>query len=97
MPIVTYYAQALRQYLRNRPPAVSNRYGPAGAITDQHFGIDTQAMIDCCANVAGTHRPVLDVGGMGVGRELTIGHANTDGIMDICVATKVGLAVFLGQ
>jgi hypothetical protein len=26
-----------------------------------------------------------------------IGHANTDGILDICVATKVGLAVFLGQ
>jgi hypothetical protein len=26
-----------------------------------------------------------------------IGHVNTDGIMDICVATKVGLAVYLGQ
>jgi hypothetical protein len=26
-----------------------------------------------------------------------IGHVNTDGIMDICVATKVGLAVFLGK
>jgi hypothetical protein len=36
-------------------------------------------------------------GGMGVGRQLAIGHVNTDGIMDICVATKVGLAVFLGQ
>ena len=36
-------------------------------------------------------------GGMGVGRQFAIGHVNTDGIMDICVATKVGLAVFLGQ
>jgi hypothetical protein len=36
-------------------------------------------------------------GGMGVGRQLAVGHVNTDGIMDICVGTKVGLAVFLGQ
>jgi hypothetical protein len=35
--------------------------------------------------------------GMGVGRQIAIGHVNTDGIMDICVASKVGLAVFLGQ
>ena len=35
--------------------------------------------------------------GMGVGRQIAIGHANTDGIMDICVSTKLGLAVFLGQ
>jgi hypothetical protein len=35
--------------------------------------------------------------GMGVGRQFAIGHANTDGIMDICVSTKLGLAVFLGQ
>jgi hypothetical protein len=36
-------------------------------------------------------------GGMGVGRQIAIGHVNTDGIVDICVATKVGLAIFLGQ
>jgi hypothetical protein len=36
-------------------------------------------------------------GGMGVGHQLAIGHINTDGFLDICVATKVGLAVFLGQ
>jgi hypothetical protein len=36
-------------------------------------------------------------GGMGVGRQLAVGHVNTDGILDICVATKVGLAVFTGQ
>ncbi len=36
-------------------------------------------------------------GGMGVGRQVTVGHVNTDGILDICVATKVGLAVFLGK
>jgi hypothetical protein len=35
--------------------------------------------------------------GMGVGHQIAIGHANTDGIMDICVSTKLGLAVFLGQ
>jgi hypothetical protein len=35
--------------------------------------------------------------GMGVGRQFSIGHVNTDGIMDICVASKLGLAVFLGQ
>jgi len=36
-------------------------------------------------------------GGFGVGRQFAVGHVNTDGIVDICVATKVGLAVFLGQ
>ena len=35
--------------------------------------------------------------GMGVGRQFAIGHVNTDGIMDICIASKLGLAVFLGQ
>jgi hypothetical protein len=35
--------------------------------------------------------------GMGVGRQFAVGHVNTDGIMDICVSTKLGLAVFLGQ
>ena len=35
--------------------------------------------------------------GMGVGRQFAVGHVNTDGIMDICVGTKLGLAVFLGQ
>jgi hypothetical protein len=44
------------------------------------------------AGVAGT----TDAG-MGVGRQFSVGHVNTDGIMDICVSTKVGLAVFLGQ
>jgi hypothetical protein len=36
-------------------------------------------------------------GGVGVGRQLAVGHVNTDGIMDICIASKVGMAVFLGQ
>ncbi len=35
--------------------------------------------------------------GMGIGRHFSVGHVNTDGIMDICVGTKVGLAVYLGQ
>lgn len=34
---------------------------------------------------------------VGVGRKLSVGHANTDGIMDICIASKLGLYVFLGQ
>jgi len=33
----------------------------------------------------------------GVGRQFAVGHANTDGIMDICVGSKVGLYVFLGK
>jgi hypothetical protein len=41
--------------------------------------------------------PGTPAGGMGVGRQIAIGHVNTDGILDICVATKVGLAVFLGE
>jgi hypothetical protein len=35
--------------------------------------------------------------GMGVGRQLAVGHINKDGIVDICIASKVGLAVFIGQ
>jgi hypothetical protein len=33
----------------------------------------------------------------GVGRQVTVGHVNTDGIPDICVSSKIGLAVFFGQ
>jgi hypothetical protein len=33
----------------------------------------------------------------GVGRQFAVGHLNNDGIMDLCVATKLGLYVFLGQ
>jgi hypothetical protein len=33
----------------------------------------------------------------GVGRQFSVGHANTDGKVDICVASKLGLYVFLGQ
>jgi hypothetical protein len=33
----------------------------------------------------------------GVGRQFSVGHINTDGIMDICVATKLGLFLFLGK
>jgi hypothetical protein len=34
---------------------------------------------------------------VGVGRQLAVGHINTDGKMDICIASKLGLYVFLGQ
>jgi hypothetical protein len=33
----------------------------------------------------------------GVGRQITVGHINTDGVMDICASTKIGLALFFGQ
>ncbi|HVU49426.1 MAG TPA: VCBS repeat-containing protein [Polyangia bacterium] len=33
----------------------------------------------------------------GVGRQIAVGHINTDGIPDICVSSKLGLFVFLGQ
>jgi hypothetical protein len=35
----------------------------------------------------------------GVGRQIAVGHINAheDGIMDICVASKLGLYVFLGN
>jgi hypothetical protein len=36
-------------------------------------------------------------GGVGVGRQVTVGHVNTDGIIDICVSTKLGLYVFYGM
>jgi hypothetical protein len=53
------------------------------------------------AMVAGAKPPALTTStpdnGMGVGRQLAVGHVNTDGIMDICVGTKVGLAVFTGM
>jgi hypothetical protein len=47
--------------------------------------------------VATPGAPGTPDGGMGVGRQLAVGHVNTDGIMDICIASKIGLAVFLGQ
>ena len=34
---------------------------------------------------------------VGVGRQIAVGHVNTDGIMDVCVSSKLGLFVFLGQ
>jgi hypothetical protein len=65
--------------------------GRSGApITLQPFQVDPARGVP--PGMAGT-----PAGGMGVGRQIAIGHANTDGILDICVATKVGLAVFLGK
>jgi hypothetical protein len=34
---------------------------------------------------------------VGVGRQIAVGHINTDGIMDVCIASKLGVYVFLGQ
>ena len=33
----------------------------------------------------------------GVGHQIAVGHANTDGIPDLCIASKLGTYVFLGQ
>ena len=41
--------------------------------------------------------PVMVDDVAGVGRQIAVGHANLDGIMDFCVASKLGLYVFLGQ
>ncbi|HVJ21977.1 MAG TPA: VCBS repeat-containing protein, partial [Polyangiaceae bacterium] len=41
--------------------------------------------------------PVMVDDVVGVGRQIAVGHLNTDGIMDFCVATKLGLYAFLGQ
>jgi hypothetical protein len=67
---------------------VRGKAGPKGGpITLEPHKIDGDP-----AAAAGT-----PAAGMGVGRQFAVGHVNTDGIVDLCVATKVGLAVFLGQ
>jgi VCBS repeat protein len=50
-------------------------------------------------SVAGsvTFEPHMIDNVVGVGRETTIGQADTDGIMDICIASKLGLFVFRGK
>jgi len=44
-----------------------------------------------------TFEPHLVDDGVGVGQQLAVGHLNDDGIMDICVASKLGLYAFLGE
>jgi hypothetical protein len=44
-----------------------------------------------------TFEPHLVDDTLGVGMQFAVGHANTDGVLDLCVASKLGLAVFLGQ
>jgi hypothetical protein len=44
-----------------------------------------------------TLRPILVDNINGVGRQIAVGHVNTDGIPDICVASKLGLIVYLGH
>jgi hypothetical protein len=34
---------------------------------------------------------------VGIGRQIAVGHIDTDGIMDICIASKLGVHIFLGQ
>jgi hypothetical protein len=44
-----------------------------------------------------TFEPHLVDKQLGVGWQIAVGHLNDDGIPDLCLATKLGLAVFLGQ
>jgi hypothetical protein len=44
-----------------------------------------------------TFQPIQVDKQVGVGQQIAIGHLNKDGILDICVATKLGLYAFLGQ
>ena len=37
------------------------------------------------------------LGGVGVGRQIAVGHINLDGIPDICISSKLGLYVFYGK
>ena len=50
-------------------------------------------------SVAGsvTFEPHLVDNVVGTGRQLSVGHINTDGIVDICISSKLGLYVFFGQ
>jgi hypothetical protein len=43
--------------------------------------------------------PAVWTGGSGVGRQIAVGQINpqTDGIMDLCIASKLGLFVYFGQ
>lgn len=34
---------------------------------------------------------------VGIGRQIAVGHIDGDGIMDVCIASKLGVYVFLGQ
>lgn len=34
---------------------------------------------------------------VGFGRQIAVGHIDTDGILDVCIASKLGVYVFLGQ
>jgi hypothetical protein len=51
------------------------------------------------ANYGGTvtFEPHLVDNMTGIGRQIAAGHLNHDGIMDLCIASKIGLYVFLGQ
>lgn len=65
---------------------IRNMPSNAGSVTFQAFPIDTST------------GPIgMATGKVGVGRQLAVGHANKDGIMDMCTANKLGLFVFLGQ
>ncbi len=44
-----------------------------------------------------TNTPALPNTAYGVGRQVTVGHLNMDGIMDICVSSKLGMVLYFGQ
>jgi hypothetical protein len=84
--------------VRETPPAM---WGTAAAAGKAHFEahlVDPMCNATCWGMGTGPggttgQTPCCT----GVGRQITVGHANTDGIPDICASTKLGLYVFLGQ
>jgi hypothetical protein len=44
-----------------------------------------------------TLQPILIDSESGIGHQIAAGHVNSDGIVDLCIASKLGLFVFLGQ
>jgi hypothetical protein len=44
-----------------------------------------------------TFEPHLIDGEVGIGQQIAVGHLNLDGTLDLCIASKLGLYVFLGH
>ena len=69
---------------------------PGGAYFEPHL---VNAAVQVVNQVDAGAFPASWTGGSGTGRQIAIGQINpqTDGIMDICVASKLGLFVYFGQ
>lgn len=82
--------------MRFAQPIAYNDPDPLGAPVFYVF--KTQRNTPSAANGGSvTFQPHLVDDEVGIGRQIGVGHLNQDGILDLCVATKLGLYVFLGQ